>query len=224
MKGEIPTVLVSSGRTDGLLELHTGIIVEVGSPSWFIWLQDNTSFRFISGFAGEDSFTARKHERNTGEFWYAYRKVNGKLKNAYLGKSESLNVNRMLEIANKLLQASESRANKTQLGNGYAKECITDKLGNSQLANCSTSEAMEEIQKKLAALQVENDQARSQLENAKAVEEDLRSQLAAVESFAIQYQQKQKMLEELVEKANAKQKGYLLNSFGQGLKDLRNLL
>lgn len=96
-------VLIGSDSHDRALQLHNGDAIAVGSIQWFEWLKANGSFRFESGLAGQTSFTARKHERDSGDFWYAYRKIGGKLRNAYLGKSGALTTNRLLEAANKLV-------------------------------------------------------------------------------------------------------------------------
>ena len=87
---------------------------------WYSWLRKNTSFRFETGFAGDSSFTARKHQRKSGEFWYAYRKLDGKLRSVYIGKSESLVVDKLLEVALKLSQTPEFSQK------SYAQQCITD--------------------------------------------------------------------------------------------------
>ena len=120
MANKLALVLVgSSSPTEGSLQLESGETIEVGSKAWFEWLELNPSFRFESGFAGDDSFTARKHERDSGEFWYAYRKVDRQLKSLYLGKTRCLTVQRLLEAAKKLSQPPQPKAE------SYAKECIT---------------------------------------------------------------------------------------------------
>lgn len=164
MVNEIPLVLVSSGSTEGALELHNGNIVVVGSEAWFNWLRDNSSFRFESGFAGENSFTARKHERETNDFWYAYRKVNGKLKNAYLGKTEKLDLNKLLAIAEKLIEAPKQSANEKQLGNGYATQCITEQLCNDSSTDCITPEVRQKVEAQVAGLTQENNQLKLQIQ------------------------------------------------------------
>ncbi len=98
-----PLVLVASDATTGALQLPNGDVIEIGSSGWIEWLKANGSFRFESGFAGKESFTARKHERESGNFWYAYRKISGRLRNAYLGKSEALTTDKLLDAANKLV-------------------------------------------------------------------------------------------------------------------------
>lgn len=110
MANTTPLVILNSENPNGVLELADGTSTQIGSSLWQGWLGRNSSFRFQNGLAKEDSFTARKHMRKSGEFWYAYRKVDNKLRSAYVGKSESLTVERMLEAAAKLYQSPQTKA------------------------------------------------------------------------------------------------------------------
>ncbi len=74
--------------------------IAVDSPAWYAWLEDATSFAFRSA---EGGFTARKERRGrTGSYWKAYRKHNGTLHRAYLGKSADLTYDRLHAIASEL--------------------------------------------------------------------------------------------------------------------------
>src|SRR5713101_5467268 len=80
----------------GSLLLHDGAEsrqppVLVGSAAWYIWLADqhNQSFSFRNDLG---TFTARRERQRQGWYWYAYRKYEGKLLKAYLGKSETLTI------------------------------------------------------------------------------------------------------------------------------------
>lgn len=152
-----PLVLIASGTNFCALELENGNIVEVGSEQWYEWLESNGSFRFESGFAGDDSFTARKHKRESGNFWYAYRKVGGQLKNAYVGKSENLSTERMLAIAQKLNQPSQSKSQPEGSPKSYAPDCITLK----QVQDLEKQ--IESLKKQLREEQIENAGLRSEL-------------------------------------------------------------
>ena len=71
----------------------------VGSPAWFVWLDDpgNRSFSF-EGSVG--TLTARKERRGAADgYWTAYRKRNGKLFKTYLGKAEKVTPHRLDEAA-----------------------------------------------------------------------------------------------------------------------------
>ena len=160
MTNSLPLVLVNSGATTGMIELTNGDVVKVGSEYWFKWLKENNSFRFESGFAGENSFTARKHIRDTSDFWYAYRKIGGELRSAYLGKPEKLDVDRLLNIAVKLSELSKPDLRKDQLGNGYASH----DLESNQEFDCITLEVMQQTERKVVALVQENEQLKLQVQ------------------------------------------------------------
>jgi LuxR family maltose regulon positive regulatory protein len=79
--------------------------IAVGSPAWFAWLEDATTFAFS---CAQGSFTARKERRGqTGWYWKAYRKHQGTLQRAYLGKSADLSLDRLTAIASDLAQRSQ---------------------------------------------------------------------------------------------------------------------
>jgi LuxR family transcriptional regulator, maltose regulon positive regulatory protein len=96
MAGRLPHV------RDGVLDLSAqpgqgGIVL--GSPGWFAWLDDPATRSFTFGDA-RGSFTARKERRQRGsQYWVAYRKAGGKLRNAYLGKAADLTLERLQNAA-----------------------------------------------------------------------------------------------------------------------------
>src|SRR5688572_8299199 len=86
---------------DGVLTYRNGTqehTTAVEGPVWWQWLDaaDTTTFRFEHP-AG--SFTARRERKHDGWYWYAYRKRDGALQKAYLGKSPDLTLVRLQEIA-----------------------------------------------------------------------------------------------------------------------------
>jgi len=87
--------------SENILTYHTGLedhTLRIGSPAWWRWLnaEHTTTFRFENA---RGSFTARREQKNGSWYWYAYRKKNGKLHKAYLGKSEELTPECMNNIA-----------------------------------------------------------------------------------------------------------------------------
>ena len=68
----------------------------VGGDRWEEWLDENHHFSFINDVG---KFTARKDRRRNTYYWYAYRKINGKLKNKYLGKSDKLTDQKLYDTA-----------------------------------------------------------------------------------------------------------------------------
>ncbi len=67
-----------------------------GSPQWEAWLAENSRFQFEST-AG--SFAARRECRAGHDYWYAYRRRDGILHKAYLGKGADLTPDRLEEVA-----------------------------------------------------------------------------------------------------------------------------
>jgi hypothetical protein len=77
--------------------------LKVGDPYWLDWLEQalTKSFRYESATG---IFTAIKENRRGRSIWYAHRRVKGKLKRVYLGKSENLTRSKLVETARKLDQ------------------------------------------------------------------------------------------------------------------------
>src|SRR5579883_2451679 len=76
--------------------------LEVDSAAWFAWLQQETSVLFSFHAPDGLTYTARKEgagNRRGGRYWKAYRKQQGRLYRAYMGKTEDLNSSRLHEIA-----------------------------------------------------------------------------------------------------------------------------
>lgn len=61
--------------------------IKVGTKSWFTWVANKDSFLY-EGSTGH--FSARSELRRGCNYWYGYKRINGKLKKVYLGKSEDL--------------------------------------------------------------------------------------------------------------------------------------
>jgi len=77
-------------------------MLTVGTTGWFAWLENASTFSFVSPLG---HFTARQersgHQRG-GWYWKAYRKQHGKLSSHYLGKSETLTLERLQATAKAL--------------------------------------------------------------------------------------------------------------------------
>src|SRR6266581_8988444 len=85
--------------------------IQVGSETWYDWLNEPAprSFAFSSP---QGTLTARREERHSTWYWYAYRSQSGRLHKAYLGKSEELTLPRLHEAATVL---SAERATSPEL-------------------------------------------------------------------------------------------------------------
>ncbi|HEY4386041.1 MAG TPA: LuxR C-terminal-related transcriptional regulator [Ktedonobacteraceae bacterium] len=81
-------------------EEEQAISIIVESAQWFAWLQEETSTTFAF-HSPHGSYTARKERvgnHRGGWYWKAYRKYQGTLYRAYLGKPENLTLARLNEI------------------------------------------------------------------------------------------------------------------------------
>ncbi len=90
---------------DGILTYSQNgqaVQLAVDAPDWYNWLETASTFTFHSA---SGAFTARKEQagnKRGGQYWRAYRKRNGKLHRAYLGKSEDVTLERLNTIAARL--------------------------------------------------------------------------------------------------------------------------
>ncbi len=75
--------------------------IPVGSAAWWQWLNEESTTTFhVKSLHG--NFTARREQKSGSWYWYAYRKYQGKLRKAYLGKTEELVQERLDTIAAQL--------------------------------------------------------------------------------------------------------------------------
>ncbi|MEA4907079.1 MAG: hypothetical protein VB089_05645, partial [Anaerolineaceae bacterium] len=80
--------------------------IPLGSPAWTEWLARLRAFIYESQ-AGH--FSARRETRRGKDYWYAYRRREGRLYHVYLGRSEDLDAGR-LEQACAALAGEPGRA------------------------------------------------------------------------------------------------------------------
>jgi LuxR family maltose regulon positive regulatory protein len=88
--------------------------ITVGTSGWFDWLANATTFAFV---CSEGTFTARKERQQRGGwYWRAYAKRQGKLRRVYLGKTDSLTLERLRSAAMTLAERhNPSRQSGTEL-------------------------------------------------------------------------------------------------------------
>lgn len=115
----------------GIMELPDGKCFEVGSHDWWSWVSSSKaeSFRFECDF-GVKGYRARREEikSRSGRFWYAYKRVEGKLRKRYLGKSEELTLERLERIAYDLAKPTEPRQPEPMLHNKFVGNYSRDEL------------------------------------------------------------------------------------------------
>ncbi|MFM6025272.1 MAG: hypothetical protein ACKPER_20485, partial [Dolichospermum sp.] len=103
--------------TDIHLETDNGNLIKIDSESWFQWLGENASFKFTAGFGGEDSYRARKEVLGGVVYWYAFKKVNGKLHKRYIGKPHEVTHNRLCEVAKSIRDVKVRPAKEDKINN-----------------------------------------------------------------------------------------------------------
>lgn len=69
-----------------------------GDKQWFEWLQ-SPSNRSVRVESIHSNFTLRKELRSGIAYWYAYKKINKKLHNRYVGESLTVTPNKLLDVA-----------------------------------------------------------------------------------------------------------------------------
>lgn len=209
--------------------------IEVGSSFWFTWLRepDVRSFHFESECG---KFTARKEERatSTNEYWYAYRKIQGKLRKVYLGAmDDELTADRLNQVA----------ADISQSGQDYyysRKSYIASREKNSTTATTAASLTLENngypTKEVISCVtgSSEMERMRSQLEDERAEKNAWMDSASQWQSIAEQSQQESQELRteqqemdtaltDLLARISDKDKGYLANSFSKGIKEIRSL-
>lgn len=118
--------------------------VRVGSRRWYTWLAnaDNQGFHF-KGEAGH--LTARREVRRGNLYWYAYRRRDGKLYKAYLGKAEEVTQER-------LDRASMRLAGRTTLARLLRSSDSVDLTASLENSNTTTTVPLEEAYTSFLAL------------------------------------------------------------------------
>jgi len=188
----------------GMIETEDGKVFELDSPKGSAWLESHGSFRFEPS---DDSkpYTVRLE---ASAYWYGCRKVAGKVRKKYIGKSSSLSVAKLEEIAEALEIPPVSRAKKvaevaekvtevTEVVEGVAEvtekvaEVAQDRLTALELQVANLQKAVEALQKALLGKlessdslelpKVDNEvaeQLQNKLRNLKDENESLRQELA----------------------------------------------
>lgn len=56
--------------------------IRIDTPAWYAWTLDNEAFYYKSARVG---FSLRKERQRRGFFWYAYKRIGGRLVKRYVG-------------------------------------------------------------------------------------------------------------------------------------------
>ncbi len=71
----------------------------VDTSEWYAWLETASTFTFRSEHGSFTACLEQAGNKRGGQYWRAYRKRNGKLHRAYLGKSQELTLERLKVVA-----------------------------------------------------------------------------------------------------------------------------
>jgi chromosome segregation ATPase len=138
----IPSVI------QGLVETEDGKVFELETPKGSAWLESIGSFRFEPS-GDSKPYTVRKE---AGIYWYGCRKIAGKVRKKYIGKSLEVTVAKLEEIAEALEIPSVARANKVaEVTQGVAE--VTQ--GVTQGVAEVTQGVAEVVQDRLTALELQ---------------------------------------------------------------------
>jgi chromosome segregation ATPase len=177
----------------GMIKTEDGKVFKLDSPKGSAWLESIGSFRFEP--SGDNKpYTVRKE---SGIYWYGCRKVAGKVRKKYIGKSSSLNVVKLEEIAEALEVPPVAQANKVAERVAEVAERVAevaeDRLTVLELQVTNLQKAVEALQKALLGKlelgdslelpKVDNEvaeQLQNELGNLKAENENLRGDYAAL--------------------------------------------
>jgi hypothetical protein len=92
---------------------HTPFVFPLSDDSLRSWLKMIDAFHFQA--ASGHSLTARKETKQRGTaYWYAYKRVDGKLRKKYLGEGAKLNLTRLEEIARSFVGIPEPEPTQSQ--------------------------------------------------------------------------------------------------------------
>lgn len=118
-----PTVI------SGFLSFRDGNtnFISLSDRYWLMWLEDATSFYYEHETGG---FSARKQQHRHEFFWYAYKRINGKLYKRYLGTKQALTKDRLEAMAVTFSQVAKIGGVATQLEIPNEAYIIENSVGN----------------------------------------------------------------------------------------------
>ncbi|MEG4350814.1 hypothetical protein QUA74_13810 [Microcoleus sp. LAD1_D3] len=135
----------------GLIETEDGKVFELDSPKGSTWLESIGSFRFEPS-GDSKPYTVRKE---SGIYWYGCRKVAGKVRKKYIGKSSEVSIAKLEEIAEALETPPVPRVDKVAevaeevVQVAEVAETSTDRLTALELQVANLQKALEALQETL---------------------------------------------------------------------------
>jgi chromosome segregation ATPase len=161
----------------GLIETKDGKVFELNSPRGVAWVEAIGSFRFEP--AGDAKpYTVRKEASG---YWYGCRKVAGKVRKKYIGKTSEVSTAKLEEIAealevppvprvNKVAEVAQEVTQNTQVAEKVA-EVAQDRLTALELEVANLRKALEALQEALPGKSEAGDSEELPKVDSKVVEE-----------------------------------------------------
>ncbi len=84
-----------------------GLILVVGSASWYGWLADEKTTEFVFRDAAGGWHRARREWRRKRAYWYVACRVGGRVRRFYLGPADTLDGERLARVATAIRMARE---------------------------------------------------------------------------------------------------------------------
>lgn len=136
---------------------------------WLEWLLNAQSFRYVPYENAPITVRKEKSRRGDGDYWYGYRKAQGKLHKRYIGKAEDLTVNRLEEIAALLNIGTSPRPSpKVSYGSVTQSEEIARVLSENTRLQMELQKSLAEgknLTVELEAVKLDQDKLQNKLEN-----------------------------------------------------------
>jgi hypothetical protein len=82
--------------------------IRLDTAAWRTWLATATAFAYVPANV-LDAFTVRKEKRRHTWYWYAYLKIDAKLHNAYVGRTEAVTAARLAQVTQTLRNKVQQR-------------------------------------------------------------------------------------------------------------------
>ncbi len=196
VKQLIEQLMTIPSIVQGLIETEDGKVFELDSLKGAAWVESIGSFRFEPSGDGKPC-TIR---REPSGYWYGCRKVAGKVRKKYIGKTSEVSIAKLEEIAealevppvprvNKVAEVAQKVAEVTQVADKVAE----DRLTALELEVANLRKALEALQELLPGKLESGDSAelpkvdnavaeelQNELSNLKAENEKLRADYAAL--------------------------------------------
>jgi len=142
----------------GLVWLDENNRFNLDSTKGRAWLESVSSFRFQPK-PGKKPYTVRKESGKGGDYWYGYRKQDGKLHKKYIGKSSEISTAKLEEIAEALNTPPQSRVKDkvtqvTETSDNIVTDRVTDTRDSDRLTALelqvqALAESLEALRSKL---------------------------------------------------------------------------